>query len=255
MESKRLIVVTALMVAFGNVGCIADLSGEEISLEKEGIGQSSHELTVPNWVLVEQSNDVCKITKTHFLLFVRYRLYVADRYTDINGCSQDGYAFRRVDTVTCSSNLSLEECLGVPHGSVSTGDYCPHPRTTDPAPSGNIMAIPSTVGVPSGQLGHTTIDWDVSHTNTSQVYVSRNGGPESLFAQSNYGPQDANWIQGGQSYVFRVYAGTNHQCLLDGVSVQGVSTSCGNSVCEVGEAGICIVDCGFDECEPFTPCD
>jgi len=73
--------------------------------------------------------------------------------------------------------------------------------------------------VPAGHaLGRTTISWNAFGESTSKVYVSVNGGEESLFAVGRQGSNDANWIDAGSSYEFRLY-NSDHSKLLAKVSV------------------------------------
>ncbi len=54
-------------------------------------------------------------------------------------------------------------------------------------------------------LGKTVISWDTADGSIGKVYVSMNGGEESLFADSRRGSAIADWIQEGSSYEFRLY--------------------------------------------------
>lgn len=84
---------------------------------------------------------------------------------------------------------------------------------------GQVGASPEQVSV-AGATACTTIDW--SSCTDSQVYVSHNGAPETLFAQGTSGTQAACWIQPNNSYEFCLYEGTGHTNQLDCVTVQGV---------------------------------
>ena len=60
--------------------------------------------------------------------------------------------------------------------------------------------------VPAGHaLGRTTISWNAVGESDGKVYVSVNGGEESLFATGRQGSSDANWIEAGSSYDLRLY--------------------------------------------------
>jgi hypothetical protein len=64
-------------------------------------------------------------------------------------------------------------------------------------------------------LGTTTVAWQISDPNgTAQVYVSQNNGPEHIFSEGPHGTQSASWIQAGNTYEFRLYAGKDHRLLL-----------------------------------------
>ena len=64
-------------------------------------------------------------------------------------------------------------------------------------------------------IGKTTISWD---SVDEKIYVSANGNDEVLFAASPRGSQDANWIDAGSSYEFRLY-NSDHTKLPDKVVV------------------------------------
>jgi hypothetical protein len=69
--------------------------------------------------------------------------------------------------------------------------------------------------LPAKGKGKTTISWN---SVDGKIYVSRNGGNESLFSGSPRGSQDANWIKEGFRYEFRLYNAAHTQ-LLDKVVV------------------------------------
>jgi hypothetical protein len=74
--------------------------------------------------------------------------------------------------------------------------------------------------VPAGKgKGKTTISWD---SVDGKIYVSANGNDEVLFAASPRGSQDANWIEAGSSYEFRLYT-SDHTKLLAKVVVTRVT--------------------------------
>jgi len=80
------------------------------------------------------------------------------------------------------------------------------------APSLN--ACPNPVPASEG-LGRTIISWD---SVNGKIYVSKNGRDEVLFADSPGGSQDANWIEAGSVYEFRLY-NADHTELLEKVVV------------------------------------
>ena len=69
--------------------------------------------------------------------------------------------------------------------------------------------------LPAKGKGKTTISWN---SVDGKIYVSRNGGNESLFSGSPRGSQDASWIKEGFRYEFRLYNAAHTQ-LLDKVVV------------------------------------
>jgi hypothetical protein len=67
-----------------------------------------------------------------------------------------------------------------------------------------IVAEPNPV--PSGPgLGQTKISWATLGGAVGEVFVSRDNGPERLFASESVGSAEANWIAAGSHYEFRLY--------------------------------------------------
>jgi hypothetical protein len=83
---------------------------------------------------------------------------------------------------------------------------------TKMAPS--LSASPNPVPAGEGP-GQTTISWN---SVDGKVYVSTNGREEVLFADSPRGSEQANWIDVGSSYEFRLY-NSDHSKLLEKVIV------------------------------------
>lgn len=80
-------------------------------------------------------------------------------------------------------------------------------RVTKTISSGSISANPN----PTGSGGSTSISWDgMGNGDTSQVWVSRDGGGEVLMAQDPSGSVVASWIHPGKTYMFNLYAGDGH---------------------------------------------
>jgi hypothetical protein len=92
--------------------------------------------------------------------------------------------------------------------------------TVTGASAADISANPNPVTC-SGGVGTTNISWATGDGGQGQVWVAVNGGAESLFGQGATGSQDAPWITCGNSFRFRLYAGTSHSILLDEVIVTG----------------------------------
>ena len=70
--------------------------------------------------------------------------------------------------------------------------------------------------VPAGKgLGKTTVTWN---SVDGKIYVSVNGREEILFAGSPRGSQQADWIEAGSRYEFRLYT-SDHKALLAKVVV------------------------------------
>jgi len=94
--------------------------------------------------------------------------------------------------------------------------------TASSAPSSaaraTISAEPNPVP-PGADLGTTIITWRTGDGRPGQVYVSQDGGSETLFAAGPDGSEQANWIRAGSKYDFRLYAGIDHTSMLGSVEV------------------------------------
>jgi hypothetical protein len=77
-----------------------------------------------------------------------------------------------------------------------------------------LRASPNLVPAGNGR-GKTTISWN---SVDGKIYVSADGGDELLFAGSPCGSQEANWIEEGSRYEFRLY-NAEHTVLLKKVVV------------------------------------
>ena len=77
------------------------------------------------------------------------------------------------------------------------------------AQTGSVGSAPNPCTIYYTQsLCTSTVSWSSQGTTSVQVWVSVDGGSETLFASSGGGgtfPQDASWIQAIHSYVFRLY--------------------------------------------------
>ena len=80
-----------------------------------------------------------------------------------------------------------------------------------------LSASPNPVP-PGEQLGQTTISWDTADGRIGTVYVSMNGGEESLVGDGRHGSAVADWIQTGFNYEFRLY-NSDHTELLTKIAV------------------------------------
>jgi hypothetical protein len=91
-----------------------------------------------------------------------------------------------------------------------------------PESSGAIGATPTAVDIPAGGSGTTVIEWAAGTLrNPPQVWLSVDGGPETLFAQGGSGSQAAPFLQAGHDYEFKLYAGTSHAKLIATTRVWG----------------------------------
>lgn len=86
---------------------------------------------------------------------------------------------------------------------------------------GTITSTPLVVRAPYGGANTAVLHWATQGFGTSEVWLSRDGGPEQLFARAVSGSQSAPWIQPGHDYRFNLYAGTSRSQLLDSVRVYG----------------------------------
>jgi hypothetical protein len=94
------------------------------------------------------------------------------------------------------------------------------PSASPAASTATITASPNPV--PAGQApGTTTVTWNTGDGSGGQVYVSKNGEPDALFADGPTGSAPAPWIEAGKTYEFRLYAGTDHTKVLVKTQVTG----------------------------------
>jgi hypothetical protein len=93
--------------------------------------------------------------------------------------------------------------------------------STESVTGARISASPNPVAIKSG-LGKTTVAWKTGDGNPGQIYVSRDGGPETLVTQGAEGSDELNWIEFGPEFEFRLYAGLERRQLLASVTVRGV---------------------------------
>jgi len=89
------------------------------------------------------------------------------------------------------------------------------------ASKARLSAFPHQVPI-GGTMGTTEITWNTGDGSVGEVYVSINGEPETLFVTGAGGSKEAQWILADQAYEFRLYAGMDHNHLLDEVSVIGI---------------------------------
>ena len=83
-----------------------------------------------------------------------------------------------------------------------------------------ITATPNPVPAGTGQ-GSTLLRWNAG-TNSGQVFLAGDRGKETLFAGSPRGQQQADWINSGGVYEFRLYQGENREKLVAKVQVTRV---------------------------------
>ena len=90
----------------------------------------------------------------------------------------------------------------------------PDLASSSPAASApSVTAEPNPV--PAGEgLGKTQITWRTGSDTSGEVYVSTDGGEETLFVRGSESSADAPWIVTGSTYEFRLYEGWDHKKLL-----------------------------------------
>jgi hypothetical protein len=94
--------------------------------------------------------------------------------------------------------------------------------TAQPKPEvgpASLTASPNPVPVGAGQMASTTIAWNTGQPQAGQVYVSENGGSETLFSSGATGSQAAPWIKADHRYEFHLYAGTSRDQLLAALTI------------------------------------
>ncbi len=90
------------------------------------------------------------------------------------------------------------------------------------SPAGSISANPTTIVIPNGSLGSSTISWSASNVSSTWVTLVANGGAEQVFASGGTtGSATAPWIQAGSSYVFTLRADSSAGAVLSSVTVTG----------------------------------
>ena len=80
-----------------------------------------------------------------------------------------------------------------------------------------ITATPNPVPAGPGE-GSVLLQWDVG-TDSAQVFLVANNGPEQLVAESPRGESQEDYISAGAVYEFRLYQGTNRDKLVAKVQV------------------------------------
>jgi hypothetical protein len=93
-----------------------------------------------------------------------------------------------------------------------------------------LAAEPNPVPSTGPELATTTILWEVGDPQGAEVYVSADGGGEQLFVRGNRGSQPAAWICRGSTYVFHMYAGTDHRNQLAAITVTRGAADASQSV-------------------------
>ena len=95
-----------------------------------------------------------------------------------------------------------------------------NPSKTPGASTATITASPNPVVVGEAP-GSTTVTWNTGDGSVGQVYVSKDGAPEALFAEGTPGSHTAPWIEAEKTFEFRLYAGSEHTKMLAKTQVKG----------------------------------
>lgn len=158
-------VLSASLFALMAAGCALEASEGEGSpgAADSSIGDGSvASLSSPvycaaSWVRVQPATTSCYIDKDTHFLFYTLEVNGADLYHDANGCFPDAYRIRRLDSIRCTANISLDKCLGkwsqapLVRGSSLVGtNSCPHPQVSDFPPSTGTPPVCQTVRINIG---------------------------------------------------------------------------------------------------------
>lgn len=125
-------------------------------------------------------------------------------------------ALRRQAAIISLSLVALTGCDRVSPPSGTPAEPQPQQQQTSP-----ITASPNPVPAGEGN-GTTTLNWDTGDGSLGEVYVSVDGGEETVFSKRTQGPEKADWINSESTYVFRLYSGANRAKLLGEVKVTRV---------------------------------
>ncbi|MDG2050905.1 MAG: hypothetical protein P8M78_12150 [Myxococcota bacterium] len=90
--------------------------------------------------------------------------------------------------------------------------------------STTLTATPNPV--PAGaNLGKTTISWSIAGDDQGRISVSHDGNEEVLFSEvSTPGTKEADWIEQGSTYVFRLYKDSDRKNPLKTLTVTRLNT-------------------------------
>jgi hypothetical protein len=102
----------------------------------------------------------------------------------------------------------------------STAPESKAPPASPAASAATITASPNPVSLGEGP-GTTTVTWNTGDGSVGQLYVSEDGGSETMFASGSAGSAPAPWIQAGKTFEFRLYAGTEHAKMVAKTQVTG----------------------------------
>jgi hypothetical protein len=175
-------------------------------------------------IIIDDASHIGALTKTAFWhLFDNHLkgggLYVIEDWG--TGYFDDFPDGKRLDAVNPSvspiqspSSKASDDSIKMPFPCHSFGMVGFIKELVDEQGAATLNASPNPVPSSEG-IGRTTISWN---SVNGKVYVSQNGRDEVLFADSPAGSQEANWIEAGSVYEFRLY-NVDHSELLEKVVV------------------------------------
>lgn len=186
---------------------------------------------------------------THRLKFVSVLFALVGCYggegrlaSTADGINYDPYSDRCLHV--CRANVPCDTPCA---GEESFASTCAEWGVCAPSPAATISASPERVEVARGSLGYTTISWHTTGAADARVYVSMDGRPAQLFAQSPSGSQGASWIQAAHVYDFWLVL-DGHAGSAASVRVEGVERpeACGLEGQAPGTSGCCtgLAACG-----------
>ena len=98
--------------------------------------------------------------------------------------------------------------------------------------SANFLAVPNPVPLLKSE-GRTAIVWDTHRVSPGQIYLSINGGAETLFAESANGLQVFSGVHAGSRYEFRLYLDRDHRQEIERLQVSTQKPSAQLQISEV----------------------
>lgn len=143
-------------------------------------------------------------------------------YVSVNGAADTLFAEGASGSATASWITSGATYAFKLYGGTNHTTVAASVTVTRSAPTVN--ATPNPVST-SGGSGTTSISWNTGDGSTGQVYVSVDGGTDTLFTQGSTGTSSAPWIASNHSYEFKLYTGMSHVTVLATVTVTAASAA------------------------------
>lgn len=152
---QRVLPVSLLSLCFAGCALEPGVEREKTRGAADGANEEVASLASPvycaaHWVLARAASSSCYIDKDNHIVYYTLEVNGADLYHDTNGCFPDYYKMRRLDTIKCTANVSLDSCLGrwsqapLVRGSSLVGtNYCPGPIVSSlPVYTGELPPFP-----------------------------------------------------------------------------------------------------------------